>query len=147
MIPRAEFVRVARSFVRTPYCHQGRMPGVQLDCVGVPVCAARITGAKPAGFEITGYPHDPDGTMLVICREHMAEKPLRQLEDGDVLVISNGERPRHMGVAFHIGARLFIVHAVADGGAGKHRGEVREHRVVWGPRFQFAAAFQVPGVG
>ena len=45
---RAEFIAAARSYLRTPYGHQGRMPGVLLDCVGVPICAARQVGLKPA---------------------------------------------------------------------------------------------------
>ena len=43
----ARFVAAARSYVNTPFVHQGRVPGAGLDCAGVVVCAARA-----AGFEL-----------------------------------------------------------------------------------------------
>ena len=33
-------IEVARGYVGTPFHHAGRLPGVGLDCIGVPVCAA-----------------------------------------------------------------------------------------------------------
>ncbi len=41
---REDFVRVARSYIGTPFHHQGRLPGVGLDCAGVIVCALAECG-------------------------------------------------------------------------------------------------------
>ena len=38
---RADAVRVARTYIDTPFQHMGRLPGVGLDCAGVLVCVAR----------------------------------------------------------------------------------------------------------
>lgn len=44
MTTRSEVVAVARGWLDTPFKHQGRLPGVVLDCVGVSICLARHFG-------------------------------------------------------------------------------------------------------
>jgi cell wall-associated NlpC family hydrolase len=40
-------VLAARECLGTPFQHQGRVPGVGLDCVGVAIYAAREVGLNP----------------------------------------------------------------------------------------------------
>lgn len=141
---RQEFVRVCRSYVGTKYGHQGRMPGVLLDCVGVPICAAKELGLKPVDFDVTGYGRRPDGSLLTICREHMIEISRSEMQAGDVVVLAGDGDPTHLGVLWDYSHdKLGIVHARAG---GLHSGRVVEHRLMFGPKLRFCAAFKIPGI-
>ena len=65
------FVAAARSLIGTPYHTKGRLPGVGLDCIGVPIVAAWLCGLRPRSFDIRGYSDVPDGSLLPLCDQHM----------------------------------------------------------------------------
>lgn len=139
---RAAFIETCQSYVGTPYLHQGRMPGVALDCLGLVICGLWDTGIKPRSFDIQGYGPHPDGTMLAQCREHMSETKTPRA--GCVAVFEGDMGPRHLGVLFdYAPGHLGIVHARAG---GRHEARVVAHRLVLGPHMRLTAAFEVPGV-
>lgn len=102
-----DFANAALGFLGTRYKHQGRLPGLGLDCAGVVVCAARAVGVDVE--DVTGYAPRPSGLQLVAAlRAHCAEVH-DEPERGDILVFSwGGDEPQHLAVFVGEGQ---IVHA------------------------------------
>ena len=72
MSTHADAVRVARTYIGTPFHHMGRLPGVGLDCAGLLVCVARELKLVAPDFDTPAYAPTPDGTsMLKWCGEYM----------------------------------------------------------------------------
>jgi cell wall-associated NlpC family hydrolase len=142
MTTRADVVAAARSLLNTPYHTHSRLPGVGVDCVGVPLLAARIAGIKPADFDIQGYSMTPDGSLLPLCDEHLDRIPREQLAFGDVVVARFGDTPHHIGIVGdwrHGG--LSMIHA-----ENYRHHKVIEHRLWFGGAMKFVAAYRIPGV-
>lgn len=144
MTTRAEFVATARSYIGTPYHHQGRLPGVGLDCAGLVIAACWAHGLLPLSFDVTGYARTPDGQSLkAYCDEHLQEVSQDWMQPGDVLLVRwQKGPPQHMGILFtypHGG--LAMVHADS-----MSQRAVSELRVKFGRAMQFVAAYSVPGI-
>lgn len=100
----ANFVAAARSFIGTPWRHQGRKPPLALDCIGLLVCSAREAGLEMRDQD--GYSRRPDGYSLrAAMAEHFeeVESPecgfkLDDLELGNILLFRMGAHPRHVGI-------------------------------------------------
>lgn len=43
---RAAIIAVSRTWIGTPFVHQGRVKGLGCDCVGIPLCVAEELGAN-----------------------------------------------------------------------------------------------------
>ena len=99
-VSRAAFVATLLSFEGTPYHHQGRLPGVGLDCPGPLICAAWEHGLKPRSWDITGYGRVPDGKALQgFCDAHMERIDWADRLPGDVTLVRFQQgRPQHLGV-------------------------------------------------
>lgn len=139
----SRIVELARSYIGTPFQHQGRMPGVGLDCAGVVIAIARELGIVAPDFDITGYGRTPDGESLMRwCREHMTEIPRYEMRSGDVLCVAWEVIPHHLGVlADYRHGGLSLIHSIDQ--RGKVRGSVVEHRLVLGDRMKFKATFRL----
>ena len=134
----AQIVNIARSYLGTPYRHQGRLPGVALDCIGVPICVAWAIGYLPLSFNVTGYRRVPDGHSLI---RHLEDRmdPVAQadMQPGDVVCVAFDLFPHHVGiVGDYPRGGLSIIHA-----AGR-TGKVVEQRLCFTPDLQFAGAFR-----
>jgi cell wall-associated NlpC family hydrolase len=139
----SRIVEVARSYLGTPFAHQGRLPGVGLDCAGVVIAIARELGVVAPDFDITGYGRTPDGVSLMgWCRQYMTEVPRSEMRPGDVLCVAWETIPHHLCVLgdYRHGG-LSIIHSIDQ--RGKVRGSVVEHRLVFGARMKFVAAFRL----
>jgi len=64
-ITASDIVRVARSFVGTPFHHLGRLKGHGVDCIGLVTCTARELGLSD--HDLDYYPEQPPGN--IICLE------------------------------------------------------------------------------
>ena len=111
MISRESIIERARSFLGTPFHHQGRVKGVGVDCIGLVIGVAEELGMPYR--DLIGYPRFPDGKTL--CREfekNMQRIAVESLQPGDVAAFTMGGRdrmPRHAGiVAQKNGARTMI---------------------------------------
>lgn len=117
MIPRSKIVKVARSFVGTPVVHQGRLPGVGLDCGGVLECTSTKT---PGLTSLAGVAtHYPVGRLAGLrlyrmLRKHMDEIPVAERLPGSVMlwwvntrISGRAPLPQHVGIWLGAG----IVHA------------------------------------
>lgn len=97
MISTHTVVDAARSFEGTPFVHQGRLPGVGLDCGGVVICAYR-----EAGLHIVDsvYQRVPRRGQLAKMASDNRFWVVRDIEDGDVLFfcIHDATHPMHLGI-------------------------------------------------
>lgn len=137
------FVAAARSLIDTPYHSKGRLPGVGVDCIGVPIVAAWIAGLRPRSFDIRGYSDVPDGSLLPLCDQHMQRIERAQMAAGDVVIVRYGPVPHHVGVLgdYRHGG-LSMIHAEND----RHR-KVVEHRLWLDGVMTFVAAYRIPALG
>ena len=144
MTTRADIVSTARSFIGTPFHHMGRLPGVGLDCVGIPICVMRELGMVAADFDVPNYVGAPDGkTMLATCREFLT--PIAQIDTriGDLTVFATDMHPQHVGVIGNYQHGGFsIIHAANNAVPPR----VIETRLMFGRRMRFVAAFAFPGM-
>lgn len=97
----------ARKHLGTPFRHQGRLPGVGLDCVGLLVMVARALGLEHV--DRRAYTMRPDGhTLLETLRANPCllelESPAHAIE-GDVLVFefAGPKWPQHAAIRTDIG--------------------------------------------
>lgn len=102
----SEIVAAARECLCTPFRHQGRIPGLALDCAGVAVHAARRVGCSVA--EPAAYGRLPHGGLLESWCERQdflarADAPAA----GDLLLMRFMAEPQHLAVCTGAG----IVHA------------------------------------
>lgn len=146
MTSRADVMRVARSYLETPFHHMGRKPGVGLDCAGLVICVARELELVPADFDVPNYSPVPNGTLLAWCREHMDEIPKEAMQPGDVIVLRHLVEPQHLGIlGEYVHGGLSLIHA-ANLNASMRYGKVMEHRLMFSRVAKFVAAFSLRGV-
>lgn len=146
-VSREEWVRGCLAYVGTPFVHQGRLPGVGMDCPAWMIVRAWETGLKPRSFDVQGYPRSPDGhTLERICGEHLIRlQSLADARPGDAILTAFREsgRAQHLGMLVDATpGRMYWMQA--DGYRSK---TTRVTRLALGGRFlQFVAAYRVPGV-
>ena len=102
MPSRDDIVATARTYLGTPYHHQGRVKGVGIDCIGLLVCVARELGIQV--HDIEGYSRFPDGHTIL----EELPKCLDAVETpvpGDILVFwfDRPELPGHAGIQTDVG--------------------------------------------
>jgi cell wall-associated NlpC family hydrolase len=108
---RAEFIAAARSYIGTPFHHQGRLPGVGLDCAGVIVCAAAACGYSVQ--DVQGYGRIPSGGLLEqAVLDHCDIIPFESLQTGDIVLFAFRSEPQHLAV-YDNG---MLIHAYQDVG-------------------------------
>lgn len=100
MIPRHAIIAAARSCLRTRWVHQGRKPGVGIDCAGLVHYAGTANGAELE--DCTDYARMPDGEKLIayllkscdLLPSPEAAKP------GSILVFQmlGPKWPQHLGI-------------------------------------------------
>lgn len=147
MVDRSDFIKTVLSFEGTPYLHQGRVPGVGMDCPAPMIVAAWIHALKPRSYDITGYPKHPDGsTLRRLCDEVLTPISMDEAIAGDVLLTAWAREkmtPRHLG---------FLVDATPNRRywlqAESYRYKcVRVSRLMFGvDGMHLVQAYRVPGV-
>ena len=88
---------VARSYIGTPFHHQGRLPGVGLDCAGVVVCAAKE--CRVIIEDQQNYASTPTNGMLeraVVA--HCESIQLADVMSGDLMLFRFLREPQHLAV-------------------------------------------------
>lgn len=135
----ADVVAAARAEIGTRWMHQGRLPGVALDCAGLVIVTARRLGLVPDDLDINGYGRIPDGSLMGVCGQHM--QPLDRIELGAVLVLAVHRDPQHLGIVGdyrHGGWSL--IHAASQAG------RVIETRLMFAAGCELRGIYRLPGV-
>lgn len=101
----------ARRCLGTPFHHQGRAPGVGLDCIGLVVCALRAAGIEAR--DRADYGRRPDGISLIAAIEAHGWRRVQKIAAGDILVFRYGGQPQHVALAS--GAST-LIHSFAPAG-------------------------------
>jgi cell wall-associated NlpC family hydrolase len=127
MITVAAIIAAARACLDTPFRHQGRIPGVALDCAGLLIAVAQAVGADYA--DVPAYGLNPAGGMLgsaLDAQPCLEPVPLSQCQPGDILMMRFAAEPQHLAML----AGDTIIHAYSN------VGKVCEHRLssVWAAR-------------
>lgn len=116
-----DIVTEARTWIGTPFHHQGRVKGAGVDCVGLLVGVASALGLQHQ--DRSGYARLPDGetleaeldrqTDIVWARTHGARLDAAALQPGHALLFRMPKLPRHVGIYAGNGA---FIHATSDVG-------------------------------
>lgn len=141
MITRSEIVKMARSWLGTPYRHQGRSRrGV--DCAGPLVHIAHEVGLGDKFNDQLIYSVNPETFSLKqqmdAVLDHITKDEIRP---GDPLLFKIDVHPQHVAITvdYHLGG-LGMVHCYS------RIGRVVEHRLadVWFARL--VQAYRIPGI-
>lgn len=111
MPTRKQIEDCARSYVNTPFQHQGRVKGIACDCVGLPYCVAEELALRDRFGNIikktdnTSYAAQPtDAFVYTECKRLLVEKSLSNMSIGDVLTMKMPTIPCHVGIV----SRLYV---------------------------------------
>ncbi len=143
MTTRADIVRIARSYIGTPFHHAARAPGIGLDCAGVLICVARELGLVDLNFDVPAYVQSPDGSMLKWFSLYMTQVKYGEMQSGDAVVFITDVIPQHLGVLGDYRHGGFsIIHAASNA----HPPRVIETRLMFSRHLRFVAAGSFPGI-
>ena len=144
MTSRLDIVRVARSYLGTPFAHAQRVPGVGIDCAGLLICVARELGLVAPTFDLPAYDSTPDGkSMLLWCDKVMTRIDRVDLRVGDAMVLITDLRPQHLGiVGDYVHGGFSIIHAAATAFPPR----VIETRLMFGRSMRLVAGYSFPGM-
>ena len=131
----AAVLSAARACLDTPFAHQGRIPGLALDCAGLVVVVAKAIGADYNDHR--GYSRSPSNGLLEAALD--AQPCLDRVYDmqpGDVLLMRFASDPQHLAIY----AGDTIIHSYSQ------VGKVCEHRLadVWRSRIVRVYRFKAP---
>ena len=132
MLTKSDIVLEAKTWIGTPFKHQGRIKGIGVDCVGLIIGVAHYF--KLTEFDYTHYSHTPDGYLMQqLLDQHLESIAIHAAKPGDIVLMRFDTEPQHVGILSDYG----IIHAYA---------QVRrcvEHRLdgVWQSRIVGAYAY------
>ena len=105
MITRKQVVEKAREYLETPFQHQGRLKGRACDCVGIPLQVADElgivdrNGVPMKSSDNANYSSQPLNRFIhEECQRRLIEKPVSEMQDGDVLTLRVPSRMENIKV-------------------------------------------------
>ena len=117
-------VEIALACLKTPFHHQGRVPGRGLDCAGLYIHVMRELGLSYA--DVQGYPRNPyDGQLeaQMDAQPSLERIAVADAQAGDWLCMRIKSAPQHL--ALHAGVIdgvPYIIHSSEEhGGVVHHR--------------------------
>lgn len=131
--------------IGTPFHASGRLPGVGLDCAGLPICIARELAVVTQSFDVPNYIQTPDGvTLLKWCRAYMRYIPKSHMKAGDVLITKTRDLPQHISIVadYIYGGHFSQIHACNCSDPPR----VIETRLMFSSVQQYVASFVLPGI-
>ncbi len=106
-----DVVAAARGCLNTPFHHQGRLPGVGLDCIGLLVVAFRAAGVDVR--DRLNYAERPDGISLIRAIKEHGAVDVDVFDQGDVLLFRYDHQPQHVALAT---SKDTMIHSFAPAG-------------------------------
>lgn len=108
----ADIVAAARRCIGTRWRHQGRQPGLGLDCVGLVVCVGRDLGLLD--FDTLAYQrHAVADGFIKFFHQYGREIPITRLHEGAVLAFREALYPCHCGIVASGERGPTLIHAYA----------------------------------
>ena len=93
---REQIIAAGRELLGTPWAHQGRTPGVGIDCAGVIVHILKINGI---GYDVSGYAHEPNGELTLHADSCLTRILVSSMQPADVLIFRIKRLPQHVALA------------------------------------------------
>lgn len=125
---------IARSWIGTPFAHQGRTRGLRVDCLGFILETCREAGVMPAvglppTWDYTGYGRLADQYHLVAQVErYLQAVPVPTMRVGDLAVFATSSGlPAHLGFVADGAQPFSLLHAY--GARTARLARVQEHRL------------------
>jgi cell wall-associated NlpC family hydrolase len=139
---RERLVTEARTWLRTPWKHQGRLKHVGVDCLGIlgmSALACGVAGAREwrSDPSMHNYGRVPqEAFLLASCDRFMDRIPTADATIGDVLVMAFRRYPQHFAmISTYRGDR--VIHAYSSIGEVVENGvNVANARVLYAYRFK-----------
>jgi len=141
MTTRQQIIDEARTWLGTPFHHQGRLKSVGADCAGVVDGVARAFGFS--GNVPVNYGRQPDcKAMKAVLNEHMDPIPVAEATLADVLWFAFDGDPQHVGIITDIG--ILHSYSLRSHLSGLEAGRCVEHRLndLWRKRIRGAWRFR-----
>lgn len=111
---RASIVFEARTWIDTPFHHQGRVKGAGVDCAGVPIGVAQACGLS--WTDRAGYSRVPRGGVFeTAVRSTLIRIALAEVLPADLMIFAWRSEPQHIAIVSQIDP-LRIIHAWQDAG-------------------------------
>ncbi len=139
MVSRRDILAEARTWIGTPYHHQGRAKGVGVDCCGVIIGLMHELGLSD--YDIDGYSRFADGVGVIEEFDRACTSiAIEDAQPGDIYVFRISHHPSHCGILSEIDGKCHLIHAYQS------IDRVVEHGLDdwWSSRI--VAAYAFPGV-
>ncbi len=82
-----ELINTARTYLGTPFKHQGRLKGVGVDCIGLIMCVLKELGSPIANLDETNYKRRPEGNyFLKKLQDNLTQISLNEASAGDIIL-------------------------------------------------------------
>ncbi|MFA4994212.1 MAG: NlpC/P60 family protein [Bdellovibrionales bacterium] len=104
-------IAAARACLGTPFHHQGRAPGIGLDCIGLVIVALKATDFPV--HDRTDYARRPDGKSLIAALNEHGAKLVDEIQAGDILLFRYDRQPQHVALA---SSAETMIHSFAPAG-------------------------------
>lgn len=129
-----DIVRIARTWLQTPFAHQGRQKGLRCDCIGLVIEVCREAGliadaGLPATWDQQGYGRLPQsyGPLLPLLT-YLQPVSRQAMQVGDVIVFQLvSGHPAHMGFLADGADPFSLIHAY--NARTQRQAKVQEHRL------------------
>ena len=138
----------ARTWLGTPFHHQGRVKNVGSDCIGLILGVTQELGMTSTcgvpfmAFDVQGYSMEPNGKKLQFTLDkHLDCIPFEEIAVGDVLLFNVVKEPQHVGIVTnHPTEGLGLIHAYSPAGKVVEHGltEKWKRRIIGAYRFNNA---------
>jgi cell wall-associated NlpC family hydrolase len=132
-------VAKARSWLGTPFRHQGRIRGEGVDCIGLVLEAARALGLTD--YRPGACSRQPDaGTLRRELARHLVTVAKPEMRPGDILLLAAPLSPCHLALVGELDGTLTMIHASGP------IGRVVEHGIdaTWEGRIR--GVYRLPGL-
>lgn len=132
----ADVLTVARSWMHTPFVHQGRRKGPTggIDCIGLVIEVCREVGlveaaGLPPGWDHVGYGRFPDSyTPTLALLAYLTPVLRTAMQPGDIALFRTPTgQPAHMGFLGDAGQPVSLIHAF--NARTQRMARVQEHRL------------------
>lgn len=98
----SDIVAAARSWLYTPFHHQGRLKGVGVDCLGVILGVAHEL--KITDFDVKGYGRIPSGKQIEEgLALHCNRVHISEMRNGDIILFRFDKEPQHLAFKTDVG--------------------------------------------